>query len=238
MSPKQTMNKYFEMEVRLIGPKPKVWRRFLIHKYSTFDHLHKAIQAACGWQDYHLYSFSDENPYTSDFGDNLTFAISPHDLAENYQPEPEYAENLRLGHIFSDKSIGREIFYLYDYGDGWIHSVKMTGIHKFEEKFRRKLLAGERAFPLEDSGSLPGYQRCIDAYRDPKNAEEDLLVWMGDWNPEHFDLKKTQAMFESTRKKSADLGMSVEEAVELDEPQNKTVHSNVIDLRAKLARNR
>ncbi len=233
------MHKYFEIEVSLIGPKPKVWRRFLIHKYSTFGDLHRAIQVACGWRNSHLYSFWEKNPYTSAIGDNTTFAISPYDEAENYDHRPEYADQLRLGHIFDDTSVGREIFYLYDYGDSWIHTVKMTGFHKFEEKFRRKLLAGERPFPLEDSGSLPGYQRCIDAYHDPENSDEDLLLWMGNWSPEYFDLKKTQAKFQLPRKKSADFDMSTKEPDDIDKQlkHQKTIYANVIDFQARLLAN-
>jgi Plasmid pRiA4b ORF-3-like protein len=148
--------------VSLVGAEPKVWRQFLIHKYSTLGDLHKAIQVACGWQDYHLYSFSHKNPADRFGPDDSVFAVSPHDEVENYDPEPKYADKLRLTWIFDDHSIGLEIFYLYDYGDGWIHSVKMVGFQKLDEKFRRKLVAGARAFPIEDSGALPGYQRCVD----------------------------------------------------------------------------
>lgn len=201
VSTKKKPEKYFEIEVSLVGAEPKVWRRFLIHKYSTFGDLHKAIQVACGWQDYHLYAFSEKDPYSRHGDDDPIFAISPHDEADNYDHEPKYADKLRLTWIFDDQSIGREIFYLYDYGDGWVHSVKMIGFHRLEEKFKRRLIAGARAFPLEDSGALPGYQRCVDAYNDPKNAEKDLLVWMGDWNPERFDLKKAKVEFQLPRKK-------------------------------------
>jgi Plasmid pRiA4b ORF-3-like protein len=240
MSRKETTHKYFEIEVSLVGAEPKVWRQFLIHKYSTFGDLHKAIQVACGWQDYHLYSFSELNPYSRHDGDNTTFAISPHDEAEGYSTEPQYADKLRLTWIFDDDCVGREIFYLYDYGDGWIHSVKMIGFHKLEEKFKRRLIAGGRAFPLEDSGALRGYQRCVDAYYDPENAEDDLLLWMGDWNPEHFDLKKAKSKFNLPRKKNADLYLSPQEPDQVADglKHYNPVNTNVVDIRAKLAANR
>ena len=40
---------------------------------------------------------------------------------------------------------------------------------------------------------------------DPQHAEEDLLEWMGNWSPEHFDLGKTKISFDPPRKKNADL---------------------------------
>ncbi|KKX47652.1 hypothetical protein L950_0225340 [Sphingobacterium sp. IITKGP-BTPF85] len=38
--------------------KPPVWRRLLVPDYFTFDRLHKVIQEAFGWENYHLYQFS------------------------------------------------------------------------------------------------------------------------------------------------------------------------------------
>ena len=57
------------------------------------------------------------------------------------------------------------------------------------------------AAPLEDSGSIPGYYRCIEAFKkaeklgglpDREEDEElwDLTLWMGDWDPYEFDPKK------------------------------------------------
>lgn len=53
------MSEYFEFEVSLKDVKPKIWRRFLIPTTATFLHLHEAIQYSCGWNNCHLYSFSE-----------------------------------------------------------------------------------------------------------------------------------------------------------------------------------
>jgi len=52
-----TTTTYYEFEVSLEGIKPRIWRRFLLRKDSTFHELHDTIQRACGWQDRHLYAF-------------------------------------------------------------------------------------------------------------------------------------------------------------------------------------
>lgn len=60
---------------------------------------------------------------------------------------------------------------------------------------------GKLAAPLEDSGSTPGYYRCIEAFEFGKKLEEipqteddeemlDLLYWIEDWNPYKFDPKR------------------------------------------------
>lgn len=233
-------HKYFEFEISLQGVEPKVWRRFLIHRQSTFGDLHKAIQVACGWKDYHLYSFSEQNPAHSYGPDQSTFAISPHDEPEGYEIEPEIATKYKLFDFFDDDDQDVEIFYVYDYGDGWIHSVKMIATRQESEKFKRRLIGGARAFPLEDCGGLPGYQQCVDAFYNKKHAEDDLLRWMGKWNPEFFDLKKTQGRFQPKTKKatgSIDSKEAMKDLAAFDKwAKNRpaTKGTNVIDLRQRL----
>ncbi len=44
--------------------------------------------------------------------------------------------------------------------------------------FRRRLVGGERAFPPEDSGGLPGYERCVEFVEtgeDPWEEEPEEL---------------------------------------------------------------
>jgi hypothetical protein len=48
--------RYLDIEVTIVLSR-RVWRRFLIHKGATFYELHRAIQDAFGWLDYHLFEF-------------------------------------------------------------------------------------------------------------------------------------------------------------------------------------
>lgn len=47
-----------------------------------------------------------------------------------------------------------------------------------------------RACPPEDSGGVPGYERLLEALRDPDHEEhDDVRRWVGRrFNPETFDL--------------------------------------------------
>ena len=223
-------NQYFEFEVTLLGGEPKVWRRFILRRQSSFGDLHKAIQVACGWKDSHLYSFSKQDP-TNRYGPDLSvFAVSPYDEPADYQLEPKYSEELELDDVFMNDQ-AKEIFYSYDYGDGWIHSVKMLAHRQYPETFKRRLLAGARAFPLDDCGGLPGYQRCIRAFHNPSTADTDLLHWIGKWNPEAFDFRSTQKRFDLPKQKlnGKKTGLELEEFIL---PPPKVVHptNKVIDL--------
>lgn len=47
----------YQIKVTLSRIKPEIWRRLKIPGNITFAQLHRIIQVAFGWQDYHLYNF-------------------------------------------------------------------------------------------------------------------------------------------------------------------------------------
>ncbi len=48
-----------QLKVSLTGAsKPPVWRRLLVPATIRLNRLHDVIQAAMGWDDYHLHAFS------------------------------------------------------------------------------------------------------------------------------------------------------------------------------------
>jgi Plasmid pRiA4b ORF-3-like protein len=50
--------KVVSLKVTLRDTKPPVWRRLLVPGETTLGDLHRAIQAAMGWEDYHLHTFA------------------------------------------------------------------------------------------------------------------------------------------------------------------------------------
>src|SRR3954468_19771514 len=56
--PKSDVNRnVVSLKVTLRDTKPPVWRRLLVSGEATLGDLHRAIQAAMGWEDYHLHTF-------------------------------------------------------------------------------------------------------------------------------------------------------------------------------------
>jgi len=48
-----------QLKIQIKGiSKPPVWRRLLVPDHFRFHRFHQIIQAAFGWEDYHLYQFS------------------------------------------------------------------------------------------------------------------------------------------------------------------------------------
>lgn len=46
------------VKITLENTHPPVWRRVVLPEHISFYSLHKIIQAAYGWEDYHLHEFT------------------------------------------------------------------------------------------------------------------------------------------------------------------------------------
>lgn len=186
------MPKYYEFEVSLNWIEPRIWRRFLLNSELTFLELHQAIQKSFGWQGHHLWEFQNNDsrrtPLAGLFDDS------------GWGPPTPDAVDVTLESYFGGKRGKRVCGYVYDFGDDWQHKVKRGRTHDLDETFERRLLAGERAAPGEDSGGYRGYERRVhfvktgeDLYN---NEGTDLKSWLGDWDPEFFDLETMKAEFD------------------------------------------
>jgi len=179
------LHAYYEFEVSLLGAEPKIWRRFLLRATAAFSDLHQAIQAACGWENYHLFAFRDGRRTLAGVPDEDAFGESDPD-----------ASRVSLASFFgTNGEKAKRCTYEYDFGDGWEHAVALRGVAELPEAFARRLLAGARAFPREDCGGLPGYENCVriaTSGRGPK----DLREWLGDWTPEAFDREEKRGTFD------------------------------------------
>jgi hypothetical protein len=183
------MPDYLAIEVSLSHVKPRIWRSFLISADATFFDLHQAIQDACGWEDSHLFAFRD--------------ARGRKDIAGI--PDPDYddrvpdAETVKLKKYFTPRG-PTACEYEYDFGDGWMHEVVLKDRVTFDDAFVRRLTGGERAFPPEDCGGLGGYERCLafrETGKDPLgDGDEEFGEWLGDWQPEEFDLVAVKKSFD------------------------------------------
>lgn len=62
-------------------------------------------------------------------------------------------------------------------------------------------IAGERACPPEDCGSVPGYEEILEILKDPKHEEyEERLEWLGGaYDPEKFDLEHVNGLLRLKR---------------------------------------
>jgi hypothetical protein len=195
------MAQYLEFEVSLQGIEPKIWRRFLLKAAASFQDLHEAIQDAGPWEDDHLFRFE-----TAAKRPKRPEPIARADYEDEFDEESApIAKRVKLSDWFQKK--GDRCVYLYDYGDGWQHLVALVDLVESPDKFRRRLTAGARAFPLEDCGGTWGYEECVEASKIPESALElddppydsdklERREWVGDWDPEAFDLEQAKREFD------------------------------------------
>lgn len=161
-----------ELSITLKGLEQPVWRRVRVPADIDLATLHGVVQAAMGWEDSHLHRF--------EVGTELYGG----DEYGHEEDEVLLSDVVRPGEGFT---------YLYDFGDGWEHELRVDSFaDPGESTF--VCLAGEGACPPEDSGGVPGYQEILAARRDGGGRVarelEEMVAWMGDFDPTEFDLEE------------------------------------------------
>jgi len=57
--PSPAHNVIVQIKVKLLGvTKPPVWRQVQLRADTRLDQLHEILQAALGWENYHMHAFS------------------------------------------------------------------------------------------------------------------------------------------------------------------------------------
>jgi Plasmid pRiA4b ORF-3-like protein len=167
-------NVIVQIKVKLLGvTKPPVWRRLQLRADTRLDQLHEIIQAALGWENYHMHVFS--------FGDE-EFGI----------PDPELGfsdeRHVTLGELIA--GVGGDRFrYTYDFGDDWQHEVVVEELLDPDPETHYPLLvAAKGACPPEDCGGPWGYGNLREILADPNHDEhQEMLEWLGLDNASEFD---------------------------------------------------
>lgn len=165
------------IKVTLQGSRPPIWRRLEVPSGSTLQRLHHIIQAAFGWEDYHMWAFETPgNRYGAD-----RYGIADSDLGIRS------AASKRLNQTVP--RIGDKLRYTYDFGDNWEHDIVVEAIADAEPGTAYpRCLTGRRACPPEDCGGIGGYEYLVEILADPTHEEhEERLEWLGLSSAEEFD---------------------------------------------------
>lgn len=163
---------------------------------ASFQDLHDAIQDSCGWEDYHLFEFVENNRNRSSIAGRET----PNDGPFPFEETAPTAKAVKLSDHCKRK--GQKCLYVYDFGDNWEHLVELKQLTELPEISSRKLIDGARAFPPEDCGGVWGYYDCLAALGlvEAEDSDEEELKdrreWLGNWAPEGFGLDAAQKGFD------------------------------------------
>ncbi|HET6215284.1 MAG TPA: plasmid pRiA4b ORF-3 family protein [Micromonosporaceae bacterium] len=166
----------YQLKITLGGVVPPVWRRVLIPGGYTLDRVHRSIQYAMGWQDYHLHSFEI-------------------DALQYGEPDPDGELALRdelEARLDAVAAKGTRFTYTYDFGDWWEHEVLVEDVFPADPDERYPVcVSGERACPPEDVGGAYGYADMLVAVADPDHPEHTRMrEWLGrEFDPGAFDAR-------------------------------------------------
>jgi hypothetical protein len=190
--PIPTQVRGFRVRLDLRGAKPPVWRRLELPGDLSLPRLHDVIQAAMGWTNSHLHRFRTGSDHRS------PYFVTQFDLEEG--DEGTLEDDVRLDQVVAEE--GDELWYEYDFGDGWDHKLVVEEVLE-EPPPTARCTGGRMACPPEDCGGIGGYDEIAtwirSGYDDallPGNFEDAAhgRDWLPiDWHPDHFDVDEANA---------------------------------------------
>ena len=144
----------------------KISRTIVVPEHMTLEDLNGAIQSVMGWQDEHLWSFTDNRR------DGALYELPHKD--DGFPPFSKRltldASKVILRKVFPKR--GAKMFYEYDFGDSWEHVVTRQADPKTPEIACLKSLGPDG---IEDFGGPWRLADFIEAMRthpdDPEYAE-------------------------------------------------------------------
>ena len=172
------------VELDLQGEAPNPWRVIELSDEASFWALHVAIQNAMGWTDSHLHAF-----YIGGDAPEARIEVGM-PVVEPFLDEPEPLAGWTtpvLRYLNSDQPV---CDYLYDFGDGWRHRVRLLELAPREPGRSYPCCTdGARACPPEDVGGPWGFAGFLEAIADPTHEEhEEYVLWAGGaYDPAAFD---------------------------------------------------
>jgi hypothetical protein len=175
-----------QLKLTLDMIEPAVWRRLLVPAAIRLDRLHDVVQAAMGWENYHLHAFTTGRGF--DYGPPIP------DL-DHHRDE----RKTTLGHLIAKP--GDRLRYTYDFGDGWEHEIVVEHVLDAEADARYPTcIDGEGRCPPEDCGGTWGYASLRETLADPGHDEHaEMLEWLGlqtasEFDPAAFDVDEVNAL--------------------------------------------
>jgi hypothetical protein len=126
------------------------------------DQLHLTLQAALGWTNSHLYEIRVKD---------VRFGLPNSD----WPGGPLNARKARLIDVLEDAGT-KTLRYLYDFGDGRKHTIKIERLTDPEPNVAYpRLIEAVGRCPPEDVGGPWGYAELIEALQDPDHERHDEM---------------------------------------------------------------
>lgn len=166
------------LKVSLRHISPMIWRRLLVPRDLTLYGLHRTIQIAFGWEDYHLHAFK---LHGRRFGTEWTG--QRHHVVED---DGKSVREITLADL--SLRLRQKIIYEYDFGDFWEHEIRTEAREEAKPGSSCPVcIGGARAGPPEDIGGPDGYDRLL---RRLDEVRLDRLYGVVPLSPEDESIEK------------------------------------------------
>jgi Plasmid pRiA4b ORF-3-like protein len=153
------------LKVTLREAKPAIWRRFEVPSDITLQRLHRVIQAAFEWQDYHLHVFDT--------------SAGRYGIPDPDEPDTRSDAHKKLSTVADWP--GDRVRYTYDFGDWWELDIVVEAVQPADPGTRYpRCTGGRRHAPPEDCGGVWGYGELLSILANPRHVEHQArLEWLG-----------------------------------------------------------
>ena len=149
------------LTITLMYCDPKVVRRLDVPADLDLEDLHCFIQAAMGWEDCHLWGFRARRYGKRYFWGNAEFEDEP---------------SITIRGVLSVLNGNRDFEYEYDYGDSWVHRIRIGPIQLARtDRSYPYLVGGTGKCPPEEIGGVWGYSEFLGAFDNPDSRFREYL---------------------------------------------------------------
>lgn len=179
----------YRFKIKIAGiTKPPVWRMIEVPATFTFAQFNQVIQIAFGWQNAHLWEFSDKKNMLSVGKFRITV---PSEYDGEYRIPTWDATLLQIGDIFNERC---KLSYIYDFGDYWLHEITLVETLS-ENRPVAFCVEGKGATPPEDCGGVGGYEELKNSFAYNDDDAPSFREWLGlkkneTWDPAEFSHKE------------------------------------------------
>ncbi len=175
----------YTLKISLRDVRPPVWRRVLVPGGLTLGELHVVIQVAMGWEGGHLHEF---------IIGGARYGLL---LDDDWEMDEELLDEDEVTLDELGCGEGAKFQYLYDFGDGWRHEVKVEKREVVAPQDQQlACLKGMRACPPEDCGGPFAYMRAVASLQGQGEPLDEYMAEVyEDFDPAHFDLAAVNAVF-------------------------------------------
>ena len=198
----------YQFHAELTDYRPKIWRRFEVMQNVSMARLGYIIMTLFEMQASHLFQFRvpEKSNFRLFYRDRIGFNEDPAWLKrEERWIEESFSDDRVVMEVLTEESEvlpgqelvdaaerklrstlnhpGEELYFLYDFGDGWEVKLKLESIRRDPQlpgKDLPRVLEGEGYGIIEDCGGYAGLTELAKAFKREKGQHyREMKEWLG-----------------------------------------------------------